>query len=89
MNQADFRKAYNEQLKTFLETPGGQQLLQVLGAMRPAYEFAQQPHLMAENRGAMRGYELCLRNILGLSMPYTVHQEVEPTYGVPTVGRNA
>lgn len=82
MNQIDFRKTYNDQLKTFLDTPCGQHFLSVLGAMRPPYEFSVQNHLLTENRGAMRGYELCLRHILGLSMPYTVQHEPEPNYGV-------
>lgn len=83
MNQADFRKNYNETLKTFLDTPCGQNFLQVIGGMRPGYEYAPQPHLLAENRGAMRGYELCIRNIVGLAMPEIIRHDPEPTYGVP------
>lgn len=84
MNHADFRKTYSDQLKAFLESPCGQNLLNTAGAMRPPYEFSVQNHLLTENRGAMRGYELCLRNILGLAVPYTVQREPEPNYGVPS-----
>lgn len=84
MNQADFRKTYSDQHKQNLESSYGQHLIQALGAMRPPYVFPQQPHLLTENSGAMRGYELCLRNLVGLSVPYTVQHEPEPNYGVPT-----
>lgn len=83
MTPTDFRKTYSDQLKTFLATPCGQHFLSVLGSMRPGYEYSVQSHLLIENRGAMRGYELALRNSLGLSMAYSVQQEAEPTYGVP------
>lgn len=85
MTPSDFRKNYSDQLQTILQSPCGSHLVATLGAMRPAYEFSVQNHLLAENRGAMRGYELCLRNLLGLAQPFTVQREPEPNYGVPSV----
>lgn len=83
MTQVEYQNTYYSELNKFLVTPCGQHFLSTLGTMRPGYEFPQQPHLLHENRGAMRGYELCLRNALILSKPPAVHHEVQPTYGVP------
>lgn len=89
MTFQEYQKNYSDQLKTFLDTPAGQNFLSVLGAHRPAYEFSVQNHLLTENRGAMRGYELCMRNAVLLSKPYAVHHDIEPTYGVPNKPSNS
>jgi len=83
MNRQQFQKQFSGELKQFLETPCGQSFLSALGTMRPPYEFPAQEHLMTENRGSMRGYELCMRNSLILTLPYEETKEVQPTYGVP------
>lgn len=82
MNRQTFQKTYGEELRKFVSTPCGQAMLAALGAQRPPYEFSVQNHLLVENRGAMRGYELCLRNILSLSTPINPPEEIEATYGV-------
>lgn len=82
MTAQQFQKEHSGELLKFVQSPFGQNLLSVLGAMRPPYTFPAQDHLLAENRGAMRGYELCLRNILGLTVPYVESREPEANYGV-------
>lgn len=83
MTRQQFQKEQSGELRKFIESPLGQQFLSILGSIRPPYEFPAQDHLLAENRGAMRGYELCLRNILGLTVPYQEIRDPEPTYGIP------
>lgn len=83
MTKDIFQKAYAEDLKKFMGTPCGQALLATLATQRPPYEFSVQNHLLVENRGAMRGYELCMKNLLSLSTPTVVPRDVEANYGVP------
>ena len=83
MNKALFQKQYAAELKALIESKFGQSLLATIGSMRPAYEFPIQEHLLSENRGAMRGYELCLKNIISLSIPQIATPDVEQDYGVP------
>lgn len=82
MTPQQFQKEHSGELLKFVQSPFGQNLLNVLGSMRPPYQFPPQDHLLAENRGAMRGYELCLRNILGLTVPYIEQRDPQPDYGV-------
>lgn len=83
MKPQDFQKAYSAEFRTFLATPMGQAMLNTLSETIPVYEFAKEPHLFAENRGARRGYENCMRNLIGLSTFTPAKKEVEATYGVP------
>lgn len=83
MTRQQFQKQFSGDLRNFLESPCGQNFLSTLGTMRPPYEFPAHDHLLAENRGAMRGYELCLRNSLMLTLPYEEAREAQPNYGVP------
>lgn len=83
MTRQQFQKDHSGDLQKFIQSPLGQSFITVLGSIRPPYEFPAHEHLLAENRGAMRGYELCLRNILGLTIPYQEMKDAEPTYGVP------
>lgn len=83
MTKEAFQTTYSNDLKKFFDTPCGQHFLSVLGSMRPPYEYPPQGHLLDENRGAIRGYELCMRNSMVLTIPPSVRHEVEPTYGVP------
>lgn len=84
MNKLLFQKQYAQELKILVESKFGQSLLAALGSLRPHYEFPPQEHLLSENRGAIRGYELCIRNILALSIYMPASDEVEANYGIPT-----
>lgn len=85
MTVKEFQTTLSGDLKAWVESPLGRETMQLLGSIRPNYEYSAEAHLFAENRGAMRGYELCLRNILGLCVPPVATQEVPQTYGVQEV----
>lgn len=89
MKPQDFQKAHSAEFRAFLATPMGQAMLNTLSETIPVYEFAKEPHLFAkephlfaENRGARRGYENCMRNLIGLSTFTPVKKEAEMNYGV-------
>lgn len=82
MNRQTFTDKYGGDFKKFIESPAGQAFVVTLNALAPPYEFSEKEHLFAENRGAKRGYELCLRNILTLLVPIKTKQEPEANYGV-------
>lgn len=83
MNKEAFQKQFSGELKTFLSTPCGQNLLITLSSLKPVYEDAKEEHLYADNRGAIRGYEACVRNLMGLCAPIARKEEIEANYGVP------
>jgi len=83
MNKLEFKKNFSGELKAYLETNSGTNFIVALGGMRPPYEFPKEDHLLAENRGAIRGYELCLRNIMFLCSPVEDNSTIEANYGVP------
>lgn len=82
MNKTEFYRTHSGELKTYLETPSGKAFLQVLATMCLPYEFPKEEHLLAENRGARRGYEVCVRNIFVLCAPPQVETAVEANYGI-------
>lgn len=83
MTATEFQINYGPELKKFFETPVGKEFITLLNGLRPGYEFPVHDHLLIENRGMVRGYELCLRNIIGLTMPPKVTSQPEANYGVP------
>lgn len=83
MTVHQFKEIYSGDLKKFLETHAGQEFLSILGMLRPAYDLPKEEHLLIESRGAIRGYETCVRNIIGLAAHKTTVQEPEANYGVP------
>lgn len=83
MNKETFLNQFSGELKTFLSTPCGQNLLITLSSMKPVYESPSSEHLYADNRGAIRGYEICVRNLVGLCAPTVKNEEIEANYGVP------
>lgn len=83
MNRDQFQKQFSGDLKKFIDSPCGQASLNILGMLRPTYEFPPHEHLLSENRGAMRGYEMCLRNMIALTIQLPQSNEVPADYGVP------
>lgn len=83
MTRQQFVDKHGEALKIFLNSECGIASLTFLNGMKPIYEFSKEPHLFAENRGATRGYELCLRNLISLSLLPKSNEEIEADYGVP------
>lgn len=83
MTAQEFQLTNSNELKVFLNSGIGKDFFTILNSLRPSYEFPVHEHLMMANREAIRGYELCLRNILALTMPPTVNKQPEANYGVP------
>lgn len=83
MTAIEFQSSFSGELAQFLLTPCGKELVTILHGLRPAYETSPSEHVFIENRGAVRGYELCLRNILGLANPPKIVNAPEANYGVP------
>lgn len=85
MTVQEFKKYNAERLnKIFMQDASGQQLMTMVGSLIPAYEFQEKEHLLIEARGARRGYELCMRNIMYLCTPEKPEANTEPiaNYGV-------
>jgi len=83
MTAVEFQSSHSGDLKLFLDSPAGKEFFTILNGLRPTYEFPVHEHLMMANREAIRGYEMCLRNILGLTMPPKITTQPEANYGVP------
>ena len=82
MNPTQFQLAHSGDLKLFFESPLGKNFLGALHSLRPSYEFPVHEHLMMANREAIRGYELCLRNIVGLTLLPKPREDIQADYGV-------
>lgn len=83
MSPAEFQATKGPELKAFLLSPLGTDLLNALNALKPAYEFPIHEHLMTANRESIRGYEACLKNIIALTMIPKSTTQPEANYGVP------
>lgn len=74
---------YSAELNEFLQKPAGKAFLGVLHSLRPAYEATPHEHVFLENRGAVRGFEICIRSVVALASPPKVVAQPEANYGVP------
>lgn len=77
-----FQTKHAPEVKKFLESDHGKAYLSMINAMRPSYEFPVHEHLMMANREAIRGYEMCMRNMIGVVLPQPQARTVEANYGV-------
>lgn len=84
ISKEEFQSRHSGDLKSFLQSSCGASLLDALGVLRPQFTPHNLPHLHVENSGAIRGYELCMRNILILSSAPTPPVVLDANYGVPT-----
>jgi hypothetical protein len=82
MRLSDYQKVHAEKLREFLTSPAGHATMTMLGLLRPKPEFPKEAHLLNENRGAIRGYELCMAQFAVLVTPVSERAPIEPTYGV-------
>lgn len=82
MTRQAYLMKYGSEFKTFIESPAGIEMLGTLNAMAPAYESSEHAHLYADNRGAKRGYQLCVNNIFGLSFTVKQDSSIDANYGV-------
>lgn len=83
MTAQEFQINHSGELKKFFDTQVGKEFLGLLNGLRPPYEFPIHEHLMLSNRESIRGYELCLRNMIALAMPPKILIQPEANYGVP------
>lgn len=82
MTAREFQINHHGDLKLFLDTPVGKELLSALSSLRPPYSDSPHEHLFIDNRGTVKGYELCLRNMVALCLPPSPTTEVKANYGV-------
>lgn len=82
MKPEDFQRQFGVKVKEFLDSPIGREFLNTLSQLRPGYDNNQLEHLFIENRGAIRGYETCLKNLISLSFSPAPSKEVDANYGV-------
>lgn len=87
MNPQEFQAAHSTNLKAMLETPWGKEFFQILSSVRPGIaDTFPSESAMIRSYAKNEGYELCLRNILGLTIPPAPPvAQPEANYGVPTV----
>lgn len=78
----DFRLKHGLALKTFLSTDCGRDLIPVLQQLRPLFITNSTPHVHTESAGTVRGYELCIKDLVRLSELPKQPEEIEMTYGV-------
>lgn len=84
MTVADFQKARGPELKTFLLSPLGADLLNALNSLKPALQDSfPSEHAMTRGYAKIEGYELCLRHIVALTMIPKPSSQPEADYGVP------
>lgn len=89
MTRNQFVEAHGEAVQTFLNSQAGLAFRILLSEARPLFESQREPHLFAENTGVVKGYELCLRNIVSLSALPKVAEEIEADYGVPNISQQS
>lgn len=83
MNATQFQNKYAGELKAFFETSLGKNLLGTLNGLRPLHEVNPVPeHILLKTYAKIEGYELCLRNIVGLTMLPIEQKPIEADYGV-------
>lgn len=83
MTSKEFQLKYGPELKTFLETPMGKELLGVTHGLRPALKDSfPNEHDMIRSYARGEGYEQCLRVIVSLSMIPPNPTTIEANYGV-------
>ena len=82
MTIPQFQQAHGDWLKTILNDPKGQALLNVLASLQPLFPTSEVPHLFAEGVGERAGYEKCIKVLVMLSAAPRVQAEVEADYGV-------
>lgn len=87
MTPQEFQLTHSTKLKEALGTSWGVEFFQILNGLRPAIaETFTNESSMIRNYAKSEGYELCLRNLLALTMlPPAPAAQPEANYGVPTV----
>lgn len=82
MTPQEFQIKLGPQLKEILQSTLGQSAIAMVNAMKPNYEPSPHEHIFIENRGAVRGYEMCMRNIAALTYVPVIKPDAQQDYGV-------
>ena len=83
MTSTEFKLKYSGELKTFLESPMGRELLAVTHGCRPALKDSfSNEHDMLRTYARGEGFEQCLRVIVSLASLPVVQKEPEANYGI-------
>lgn len=85
MTPQEFQANQSGKLKEFFDSPLGKEFLGVLNSLRPAYEFPIHEHLMMANRESIRGYEMCMRNMIALTMAPKILEQPKANYGIDDI----
>ena len=84
MTPHEFQINHSGELKKFFETPVGREFLTILNGLRPQLSGSfPTEHEMLRSYAKVEGFELCLRNIVGLIMLPKITPQPEANYGVP------
>lgn len=83
MTKIEFQVNRSGELKKIFESQFGAELINVLGNRCPAYDASEHEHLFINNRGKIEGYNLCIRELLSLSIAPQPTSQPEANYGIP------
>lgn len=83
MTPAQFQEAHGAWLKSMLNDPKGQAMINTLVSFQPLYPKSEVPHLFGQGVGQREGFEICIKAIVSLSNAPKIKNEVEANYGVP------
>lgn len=79
----EFTKAHSANLRAFMESPTGRDLIDVMKYLRPGLHPQAQMHMDLEVKGARRGYELYEEKLLELAYPnMSTKIAIKQNYGV-------
>lgn len=78
-----YYRNHGSELRQFLESSAGRDLLVALTALRPQFpNRSTPPHLYADEAGQVNGWEKAMRSLLILSQAPKTPKQVEQDYGV-------
>lgn len=89
MTKQQFIDKYADELKKFIDSPCGRETFSILESLKPIHENNNTPHLYADNKGRVIGYELCLRNFVTISNLPRNAEEIEADYGVRNISQTS
>lgn len=83
MTTKEYQENYSGELRKFYDTNCGKELLgQISGLRPPLKESFSTEHDMIRAYGKIEGYEMCLRNLIALSLPAKNNDQPVANYGV-------
>lgn len=83
MKSDEFFQKHGPKWQEILTSDLGKDLIAYLQNSRPQFQPLPQEHLVIELYGSIRGYEQCIKNIIGVAIPKPAPVQPTPNYGVP------